>query len=182
MNKATASNLLFIREEFKRKDKELEKSFLAKLNLEEKTTYTSALAFDWIPVTILASLWEKASQLLYPNDTKSSLRKLGAETMRCHLKGVYRVAMHITGIPFVIERSASVWETYHDTGTAKCEKRENKKELAFIVSNYPNLPEALKETVAGSTEAIIEAGGGKSATVIYNKRSDNSHEWVASWS
>jgi hypothetical protein len=181
MGKSKASNLLFIREEFKRRGKEFEMSFLAILSSEEKTIYIETLSFDWIPVTVLASLWEKASKLLYPEDANTSLRKLGAETMRCHLKGIYRVAMHITGIPFVIEQSARVWGTYQDTGTAKCEKRENKKELAFVVSNYPNLPTALKETVAGSTEAIIEAGGGKSAKVVYSRRADNSHEWVASW-
>jgi hypothetical protein len=181
MEKAKASNLLFIREEFKRRGEVLDESFLITLTLEERTTYTDALSFNWIPATVLASLWEKASKLLYPGETKASLRMLGAETMRCHLKGIYRVAMHFTGIPFIIEQSARVWGTYHDTGTAKCEKLENKKTFAFVVSNYPNLPAAFKETVAGSTEAIIEAGGGKSARVIYHKCSDNSHQWVASW-
>jgi hypothetical protein len=181
MAKAKASNLLFIREEFKRKGKETEESFLSKLNPEEKAAYKDTLTFDWIPVEVLASVWEKASQLLYPGDLKSSLRKLGAETMRSHLKGIYKVAIHITGIPYIVERSAQVWGTYHDTGTAKCEKRDSKNELAFIVNNYPNLPSALTETVAGSTAAIIETGGGKSATVVYSKRSDGSHEWLAHW-
>lgn len=181
MAKSKGSNLLFIREEFKRRGKELEDSFIATLTPEEAGHYKSSLAFDWVPVTVLASMWEKAAKLFYPGDTKSSLRKLGAESMRCHLKGIYKVAMHFTGIPFVMEKSASVWGTYHDTGTAKCEKRDNKKEFAFVVSNYPDLPGALKETVAGSTEAIVESGGGKSSRVVYNQRPDGTHEWIASW-
>jgi hypothetical protein len=182
MGKAKVSNLQFIREEFKRRGKEFEETFITKLNPEEKTAYKDTLTFDWIPAGTLGSIWEKASQLLYPGDLKTSLRKLGSETMRCHLKGIYKVAIHITGIPYIVERSAHVWGTFHDTGTAKCEKSDKKNELSFLLSNYPDLPNALKETVAGSTEAIIDVGGGKLPNVMYQKRSNGTHEWVASWS
>jgi hypothetical protein len=181
MEQAKGSNLMYIREEFKRRGKEVEDRFLAKLNPEERKNYMDALAFSWIPVTILASLWEKSVEILYTGGRKSALRKLGADTMRYNLKGLYKVAMHVTGIKFVFEQSARVWKTYHDTGNATCEKTSNKNEILFVISNYPTLPSVFQETVAGSFEAIIESGGSKVLKLDYRRRNTGEHEWLANW-
>ena len=53
MEQAKASNLIFIREEFKRRGKDIEEKFLTSLNEEERKVYTDALAFSWVTISTI---------------------------------------------------------------------------------------------------------------------------------
>jgi hypothetical protein len=177
------SAMLFAREQAKKRGPEFTQTLLNRLNEEEKKVFESALAFSWIPISVATCIWEKAAQALFPGERSSSLRQFGKASMLCNISGVYKVAMKITSISFAMEQVARVWSTLNNTGEAKCVKNTgNPKELEFIVNNYPDMPDAYKQTLAGSTEAVLETAGAKNVRVTYKSDNATTHHWIAMWS
>jgi hypothetical protein len=175
------SVLLFLRDQIKKRGPEVEKAFLRGLSPEERTAYQSALAFSWVPAAVVARLFEKGAVLLFPGDRVSALREYGRTSMRHDMSGIYKVAMRFTSIPFVVEQTARVWCTYNDTGEPGCEHVQGQKLITFHVKNYPDFPDALKHTLAGSIETIVATAGGRHPSVVYMNNGVADHRWVIRW-
>ncbi len=176
------STLLFLRDKVKQRGSEFEKEFVRKLTAEERNTYESALAFTWVPLTVMAGLHEKGAQTFCPGVHSSSLHTWGKMSMLYDLGGIYKMAMKFTAIPFAVKQAARVWATFHNGGQAHCEDSGKKGEVAFVLRGCEDLPEVFTHTLAGSIEAVVDTAGGKNTRVRYVGATAGEHRWEVTWS
>jgi|WetSurMetagenome_2_1015567.scaffolds.fasta_scaffold116786_2 hypothetical protein len=176
---AKGSGLLYLRSEIKKRGDLFANSFHDNLNSEEKDAYDKALAFTWVSIEIVGSLFEKAALALFPEDGEIAFRKFGKESMKHDIKGIYRVAMHFTSVNYLIEQVARTWGMYFNAGRASMEKIDDNI-LALILKEFPDLPKVHQETIAGTLEAIMEMVNKKNSKVTYSLEG-NVHKWIVAW-
>jgi hypothetical protein len=176
---AKGSGLMYMRSEIRKQGDSFYNDFHDKLSQAEKEAFDKALAFTWVPIEIVGSLYEKAALALFPGDMKTAFRKFGREAMKFDIKGIYRVAMHFTSVNFLVEQTARTWSTYFNAGKTSMEKIEDNK-LSFILKEFPDLPRVHQETIAGTLEALLEIVNKKNSKVLYSPEG-NIHKWIITW-
>lgn len=172
--------LIYLRKAIKEKGNDFHEKYVASLSEAEKTAFKSALAFSWVPLSVVAVLYERGASMLYGGDRKQALRQLGKDGGRDDMKGVYRVAMRFASVEFLMEQAAKVWGTYFDVGKVSTQRR-GKGDFVIELDGLSGFPEAMRYTVEGSMELIIETAGAKNVKVRYQSAGGNTHRWVASW-
>lgn len=181
MGDVKGTGITFIKEEFKKRGGNFENKFLAALNADEKSTYTSALDFTWHPIEIVTSLYEKAAPVLFPGDP-APLRKIGVLSIESVAKGVYKFLLRFSTVEGLLQQAAKIWSTYQKEGTARMEKGADKNSCHFFVTDYPKLSQPFAENLAGYLERAIEMTGAKNVRVIIHNQSAGNWKWTATWS
>ncbi len=174
------TSLIYLRKAVKDKGDDFHESFVASLSEQEKTAFKSALAFSWVPLEVVASIYEKGIARLYAGDRIQALRQFGRDAGRDDMKGIYRVAMRFSSVEFLMEQAAKVWGTYFDGGKVSTERR-GKGDFVIQLDGLSGFPEVMRHTVEGGMESIIATAGAKQAKVRYQSGGGDKHRWVASW-
>lgn len=153
----------------------VEERMMAALDPESRRLWQSFLATDWLDVQVATRFFVTAAPLLYPADP-APVRRLGREAADAHLTGVYRFVVGMLTINQVLRQSASLWSRYHDTGNARTEHGSERSAL-LLVRDYPDLPERMRENIAGYVARTMELAGATNVRVV---KGDEPREWV--WS
>lgn len=172
--------LIYLRKAIKEKGNDFQDKYVASLSEPEKNAFKSALAFSWVPLSVVAGLYEKGAAMLYGGERTQALRRLGNDGGRDDTRGVYRVAMRFASVEFLMEQAAKVWGTYFDGGTVSTQRR-GKGDFVIELDGLSGFPEPMRYTVEGTMESIVESAGAKKARVRYQSAGANTHRWVVSW-
>ena len=176
---AKGSMLSFLRSKIK--GSEIEKNFIEKLSSEEKHAYESALAFTWVPIKLIAGIFEKGAPMLYPGEYKASLRNFGKNSIKYDFKGIYRVAMQFASVNFLVERFAKVYSTYYNKGDVTTEKIKPNGMAAVLVKDFPELSTPAIEANVGALEGMLELHNCTNIKVSYQAPAPGDHKWICEW-
>jgi hypothetical protein len=152
---------------------------LAALSEEERRVYASTLEFHWVSIEFITRLFEVAAPLVFPGRA-DGLRRVGREMAFDHLRGIYRIVLRVVTVEKVIEKSARLWSTYHQAGTAKLH-RLGPKLLQFSVYDYPTLPELFRECTCGYIGGVFELCGVNDIRVSRMDESSRVWHFRMSW-
>jgi hypothetical protein len=155
-----------------------EEALVARLSPAEVELYRETLAVAWVPVDFVARLFELAAAELYVGEGRP-LRQLGRAIAKDNLTGIYRVMLRIVSVPFAIQRAASLWYTYNDTGEVRTERLGDR--LQMTVSGYPEFPEAALEECAGYTEGLMLMCGARHIEVKTSRPKVDAFVFDCAW-
>lgn len=158
---------------------DIEKRVLEALTPEERTTYDSLVATAWVPVEVATALYVAAAPLLYPKDPRP-LRQIGRDLARQNLSGVFRFVVRVISVQMLVEKTASLWRSFHDQGTATA-VREADRTLRFEVTGYPDLPERMRETIVGWLGQAVELTGAQNVRVVKIDDDPQRWTWTVTW-
>lgn len=173
------TGVVFVRSLIRGRGEALERRFLAALSEEERRLYGTTLEFHWIPIEVITRFFEIAAPLLFPGHA-DALRKIGREMAFDHLRGIYRIVLRVVTVEKVIEKSARLWSTYHQAGTAHL-LREGPNRLIFSVRDYPDLPELFRESTCGYIAGVFELCGVRGIRVSRFEAKDRAWHFRMSW-
>ena len=112
---------------------------------------------------------------------EATVRRFGEINAEHDLKGVYKLFLRVSSVPFVIKQTARMWNTYHDTGEAFVLKGENAKEASLVIKNYPDLPKPIRESSAGYIVGALRLTGAKNVQVVHDESDPMAWTWTARW-
>lgn len=165
--------VVFVRQAVRELGPEVEARLLAQLDEDERRVYEEATASAWVPIEIASRCFELAAPLVHPGKALA-LRQIGRDLAFDNMRGVYRVFMRVMTVEFVLSQAARLWGTYHRHGSSRV-VRHGPKDVDFVVTGYPRLPERFRECMCGWIIGTLELVGGKSPTV--SKSDDDPNEW-----
>tara|TARA_B100001750_G_scaffold230332_1_gene226672 strand:- start:5369 stop:5842 length:474 start_codon:yes stop_codon:yes gene_type:complete len=141
----------------------LEGAALDALDARDAEVFRRVTATEWMPVDQAARIYATAVPIAFPGEPRP-LREFGREGARHNLKGVYRFLVRLISVPSLIERTAKIWERYHDTGHARTERLSDRS-VRIVVEGHPTLPAALRAAIAGWTAGAVELTGAQNVRV-----------------
>jgi len=151
------TGVVFMRSFLRSRGGEIEQRFLLALTDEERQIYTTTLEFHWIPIEVITRFFEVAAPLAFPG-RPDGLRRIGREMALDHLRGIYRIVLRVITVEVAIAKSARLWSTYHQAGSATSQ-RLGPTLLQFSIYDYPELPEVFRECLCGYIVGVLELCG-----------------------
>jgi len=179
MPEIKGTDIVLLRKLNKEKDDQLEQTLFAKLSEQARDVYLHAMPISWTPIDIQAQIYEAVAEVMYPGD-KNRIFKLHLDLAKRTYTGLYKVFLAIPSVQFVIKRAASIWRTYYNAGETSVENISDKA-LDFIVTGFPELPFAMRESTNAHIVYLAQATGKKGVAI---KRDDSNREkwvWHVSW-
>lgn len=143
----------------------VEQECLARLSAADVTVWKTVLPMSWLPIDVVAHVFEAGAAVLYPNDARR-IRTLGRAIARDNLSGVYRLLLRVLSVPFAIEQSSKLWSAYNDTGVTSVEYQKGAYEVRFLIAECPGFPDVVLEETAGYIEGLIELCGNRVRGVV----------------
>jgi len=171
--------LVLLRQWIRAAGPDVERQVLEQLTPEEQIAYASLVATAWVPVELATKLYVVASPLLYPKDPRP-LRQVGRDLARENLGGVFRFVVRVISVAMLVDKTASLWRSFHDRGAARA-IREADHMIRFEVTDYPELPERMRETIVGWLAQAIELTGAKNVRVVKSDDDPRTWTWTATW-
>lgn len=94
--------------------------------------------------------------------------------------GVYRVFLSIPTTTYVIKKAASVWASYHSTGTATMED-VGAGRATLVVRGAAPISRCMVDVIAGHVLALAELTGAKTPLVVPDARDPAELRWATRW-
>lgn len=157
----------------------LEEEFVGALTPEAADQYRRLVASEWIPVHLADQLYAAAAALLHPR-TAYPARLLGADLARDHLRGIYRFALRVVSVQFVMAQTGRLWSMYNDTGALEI-SRSGPRSCRALLTGYPGYPPAVREALAGYIVGAIELTGAVDARVSVVEGVGGQFAFLATW-
>ncbi len=180
MPRSKGTNVVFLRKLMEKRGPTAEADFLARLEPEEKRIFATALPISWVPSEMVAHMLEVAAATLYPNDPLG-LRWIGQDLARDNLSGIYKSLLRLTTITFVIGQCAKLWNIYQEQGRAHAEKDSQENRAVVVVEEYPDLPQAFHEEIAGYILGTAEFTGVRNIRVTPDLSQPQAWKWIVTW-
>ncbi len=171
--------VVFVRTRLRSAGVEAERAVLGQLTDTERRVYDSATASEWVSIEVASRLFELAAPLVHPGKPLP-LRLLGRDLARDNMGGVYRALLRVLSVEFVLGQSARLWGTYHRRGLARLD-RIGDREVDFVVSDHPQLPERFRECMCGWIGGTLEMVGANRAVVTKNDDDPHAWHWRIRW-
>lgn len=150
----------------------LEARLLDELSPDDRKSWTSFVATEWIDIETATQFFDVSSRLLFPDDPLP-IRRLGRDMADDHLHGVYRYVVRLVSPQMILDGTGKLWDRYHDRGSPQF-VRTTDHSASLRVRDYPDLPERMRENIAGYCGRAIELTG---ATNVRCVKGGTSAEW-----
>jgi hypothetical protein len=155
-----------------------EPAVVSALSESDRTTYERFVATDWVDQAFADRLYGVATPLVYGGG-RMALRRFGQEAARADLGGVYRVVLRFVTVPALIDRAATLWSKYHDTGSARAEQ-PGERAMRLVVEGHPELGENVRESAAGWLAGAVELSGASNVRVTH-EGDPTQWLWIVTW-
>lgn len=108
-------------------------------------------------------------------------RDLGSPTLPCGaLRGGRRWPATREWRSSSSDKTASLWRSFHDPGSAIA-TREAERRIRFEVTDYPELPERMRETIVGWLGQAVELTGAQNVAVVKSDTDPERWTWTVTW-
>jgi hypothetical protein len=171
--------LVIVRQWLRAKEASVEQALLGALTPDEQQRYATVVATSWVPVAFATKIFVHAAPLLFASDVRP-VRRLGQELAKENFKGVLRYVLRAISAETLVDKTAMLWRTFHDTGHASS-LREGSHQVRFVVTGYPELPERMRESVVGWLLEAVEMTGVGNVRVIKSDEDKEAWSWVVNW-
>ncbi len=162
-----------------KKGPQVERDLLSRLPGALRTVYLETSPVTWNPVEAQAELYEAAASLLFP-DVAEPVVELHRMLARLSYSGIYRLFIRIPSVEYIAKRAATVWRKYYDTGNADTENSDEKS-LDFVVTQFPTLPNALRQATTGHLYTLAEMTGAKHLDIAPPANTPEKWVWQIRW-
>lgn len=179
MAKIKGTDIVSLRKLVREKGELTEQSLLKAFSDEEKKTYLETSPISWTPVDLQARVYQVASDSLFPGQFDSVIR-LQLEIAKRSYSNFYKIFLAIPSVAFIMKRAASIWRTYYDTGKATVENL-SESTFEFVVTDFPDLPEQLRDATTAHLIYLTQATGKKGVSVKQDDKDVNRWVWRVSW-
>lgn len=179
MSKIKGSDIVAMKKMLSKNGAEVEKAFLASLSEKDLKAYNSIVATTWTDVDVQARIYEAAGKAMFPGNPNPVV-KLHETLAEQSYSGIYAAFLTIPKPSYVIKRAASVWRTYYDKGVASVENIADKS-MDFVVREFPDLPQALREATTGHISVLLSKTGLKNLSVKHSSANPKEWVWHAQW-
>ena len=178
MAEVKATAVCYLKSKLRERGGDAEKTLLARLPPATARDYIEALPLSWLPIESAATIDEQGAPLLFPGHP-APIRELGHQTAMAGYRGIYRMLLRVTTIPFVLDHAARLWRNHHTEGQISA-VLTTAREVTVTVINYSTLNEPIRELVAGYFTALCCLTGASKAHV---KRDDDPPvwKWIVTW-
>ncbi len=175
-----AGSLISMKKMLQAGKQEEEKHFLASLTPAENNIYKTALSVSWVSIRAAAQLLEKGAEALFPGDP-GGMERIGHAEALDELQGIYKIFLKITTVPYLMNQSAKLWRSYYKKGQARTEGNPEEKAGAFIVEDFPKLPEIMQRLVSGYLAGALELTGARNVQVTLDPSDSQVWRWNIKW-
>lgn len=179
MAEIKGTDIVLLRELLSERGGRVEDALLAQLSEEEKHTYLHTMPISWSDLEIQARICQIAAKVLYP-EAKNSVFELHYELAKRTYTGIYRVFLAVPSLQFIVKRAASIWRTYYTSGEALVENITDSS-LDFVVVNFPELPDELRESASAHLTFLAEKAGKKGIAVKRDDKNPQKWVWHVNW-
>jgi hypothetical protein len=179
MAKTKGTDIVGLRKIIQAKGVDFEREFIKDLPEYLSKMYQSALHNTWSPVEKQTELYLLAASMLFPDDPDSML-KLGKAMAEKSFSTVYKVFLRIPTKQYIMARTAQVWSTYYDHGRA-CTENFTPTSVDFVVRDFPDLPDKLRELICGHLVVILEMTGSRNIRVQRADIPTKEWRWLLTW-
>ncbi len=179
MPKVKGTDVVTLREELRKRGPTVETPFLQRLSEADRQAYLTMMPVSWTSLDGITRIHETAARQLFPGEA-DPMRRLGQLIARRVYSGVYSVFLRIPSIPLVLSRTASIWHTYFDAGTAGIEK-VGSHAVNLVVRDFPTLTPGLRSFICGHVSAILELAGAKEVNVVLDETDPQAWRWRVTW-
>jgi hypothetical protein len=155
-------------------------AFDARLTPEQRAAFATALPVSWVPVDLVAAVFEAAAAVVHPNDPEG-VRKLGRALAEDNLAGIYQSLLKLATIPFAIGQVALLWRIYQDHGRAHAAQVKGENRAVLTVEEYEDLPVTIQEEIAGYVIGVGEMVGAKNIHVVRDGSDPSAWKWTITW-
>jgi uncharacterized protein (TIGR02265 family) len=146
---------------------------------DERRVVDTCTAGAWVPVELVTKVAVTAAPLLYPG-VPDPLFRLGQELARDNLGGIYAYIVRVLTVPFLVQQTARLWRTYHDSGDATCVSREDRS-IELVVRGYPSLPERFRHYMEGYVQQAVSITGVQDVRVTSRDDDPACWTWRITW-
>ncbi len=179
MPEVKASGILTIKKILEARGPEAEAVFTAALSAESLKVYRLAVAPSWIPFAAEAEIFEKASETLFPENPQR-LRRLGYEVAKIQFKGLYKVFLLMTTVDYVVKRTAQIWGTIYNSGSARVED-VNDYGGTLIAQDLPDQLPTQREYICGYLIGLLEMTNVRNVRVRKDESNPRAWKWIFTW-
>lgn len=144
-----------------------------------RAVFDTTVATAWMPEPQICAIYAHVCAIMFPA-TLSPHVALGHHMALMAYRGVYRVFLSIPSTTYVVKKAASVWASYHSTGTATMEDVSDHGAV-LLVSNAAPISHAMIDIISGHTMALVELTGGKQPLVVSNVEDPSALRWSIRW-
>jgi hypothetical protein len=150
---------------------------LAALPIAERQMLSSATAIDWIPVEPVLHFHHELERQFGAGDLSVCVRA-GRFSAGWSLNSVLKMLVRLQSPHALVDRAASVWSRYHDTGHWELEPKEPQRFSAKLVGFEVRDPHFCAR-LRGWLQGAIELTGGVHAITTEFKCRCKGHEYCA---
>jgi len=161
------------------KEKNLNQQVIDALTPEEIEIYNNVEKSQWISVPIQASIGSKVATILYPENPNPifTLHLVIAEKA---YTSIYNVLVKYKNIETMLAHGAEIWSCNYEDGHSEVLRLAPNK-VAFVVRNFPALPESMKISTGAHIHILIAATGKKDIQVVPELDNPEEWRWIVSW-
>ncbi len=179
MHKVKASDLVSLRKSLADGDPEVLERIRARMPADLLAVLDAATASTWLPDRQICAIYESFCRVLYPG-ALSPFVQLGRRMALASYRGVYRVFLAIPSTSFVMGKAASVWSSYHSTGSASMEEVQDRSAVLVVRGADPICREMI-DVITGHVHALAELTGAKDLLVASNVDDPAALRWSIRW-
>lgn len=180
MPKIKGTDIVTLKKYFAKQGKETEEAFLSRLSEDDRKVFLKTVATNWTDVTIQARIYDAAGDTLFPGQADAQ-EKLGHLLADQAYSGVYSIFLLIPKTSYIFKKTASVWGSYHDTGTASLENvQPDNGDL--VVTGYPDLPPQIRQGIKGHVSVLLTKTGAKDIRITLDESNPEKWVWHVEWS
>lgn len=180
MHKVKASDLVTLRRWLADERPAVLQSVRAQMPDALRSTLDVATASVWMSDPQICEIYSYFARALHGASAQPYV-ELGREMALLAYRGVYRVFLAIPSTSFVISRAASVWTSYHSTGSAVIEDVRDRS-ATLVVRGAEPLERAMVDVISGHVLALAELTGAKDARVASSGDAAHGYRWSIRWS
>ncbi len=174
-----ATNLVALKELIKKQGPTSEEEFLSKLSSKAVSFYDSVLATNWISSDDEKEIMLEGARHLFPDDIKR-MTQLGRELAKHNMTGIYKIFIKIPTIPFIIKRTAALWNSFFKEGKAEVvDVLENS--LTLQVAELPDIEDYETEMTCGYILELLDMTGAENGFVKYDSKDPKVYKWHVKW-
>jgi hypothetical protein len=142
-----------------------ESRFIQSLPPALAEVYSNLTPGKMLPIETTVAMNEVFGRFLFPQDPESEqLVKLGVLLANLDLNGIYKLLLKITSVPYAIQQSAVLWQTFHDQGETFIEQPD-KNHLFYLIFDYPTMPLKYRIFLSGWIKGLLEICGAKNISI-----------------
>jgi hypothetical protein len=179
MHKVKASDLISLRKALADDQPAALEEARRRMPADLRATLDKTVASTWLDEPEICKVYRHFAEVLFPG-ARAPFVDLGRQMALASYRGVYRVFLAIPSTGYVIKKAASVWASYHSTGSATMEDVTDRS-ATLVVRGAEPISRPMIDVITGHIVALAELTGAKDPIVAPRSEEPRTLKWAIRW-